>query len=81
MGIFVEQHKRISFPKELFDDLVDEAIDDLCQTGLDPKEIDRILESFLGIEIAGRYVEHIKIPVITNNKTITPDSTKGEKTN
>jgi hypothetical protein len=81
MGFFVEQHKRISFPRELFDGLVDEAIEDLCQTGLDPKEIYRILDSFLGIEIAERYVEKYQKTVSTHKRTLTSDSPKREKTN
>lgn len=72
----MEQHRRRIIPKELFDDLVDEAIDDLRKTGLDPGEIYPILENFLGVQIAKKYVESLQKSLNTNKSTITPDPPK-----
>ena len=58
MEIFGAKAKHVSFPNELFDELADEAIEDLCGTGLDSKEIYRILDEYLGPHIAQRYVEN-----------------------
>jgi hypothetical protein len=77
----VEQHKRISFPKEFFDGLVDEAIEDLCRTGLDPKEIYRILDDSLGPQIAERYVENLQKSAHNNKSIIVTNPRKGVKTN
>ena len=77
----MEQHKRISFPKELFDGLVDGAIEDLCQTGLGPKEIYRILDDSLGPQIAERYVENFQKSAPNNKRTIATNPRKGVKTN
>lgn len=43
------------FPQDLFDVLADEAIEDLCKTGMDHEEIFQILEDFLGAEFAKRF--------------------------
>jgi hypothetical protein len=78
----VEQHnKRISFPKELFDGLVDEAIEDLCQTGLGQKEIYRILDDSLGPQIAERYIENFQKSAHNSKSTIATNPRKGVKTN
>jgi hypothetical protein len=77
----VEKHTRISFPKELFDGMVDEAIEDLCRTGLDPKEIFRILDDSLGPQIAERYVENFQESAQNKKSTNAPDPRKGVKTN
>lgn len=49
--------KKGIFPLEVFDALADEAIEDLCKTGLDHDEIYRILRESLGAQIAQRYLE------------------------
>lgn len=44
-----------TFPQDLFDALANEAIEDLCKTGLDDEEIFQILEDFLGYQFAQRF--------------------------
>ena len=67
--------KHIPFPQDLFNALADEAIEDLCKTGLDHEEIFQILEEFLGPQFAQRFIEKSQPSHTQINKgAIDPDS-------
>lgn len=53
----MSKDKKGIFPGEVFDELADEAIEDLCKTGLGHEEIYRILMESLGPQVAERYLE------------------------
>ena len=48
------------FPQNLFDLLADEAIEDLCKTGLSYEEAHQILENFLGPQFAQRFDKKLR---------------------
>lgn len=51
----MQKHKL--FPQDLFDALADDAIEDLCNTGLAHEEIFQILKDFLGPQFAQRFIK------------------------
>ena len=49
---------RPEIPQEIFNELLDEAIKDLCKSGLSKKEIITIIESQFGLSYAQRFREN-----------------------
>lgn len=56
-----------TFPQELFDALADDAIQDLCKTGLNHGEIFNILENSLGTQFAQRFDESFRSSTASAN--------------
>ena len=49
-----------TFPQDLFDELADDAIEDLCRTGLNHDEAYQILEDLLGRQFAQRFDKKLR---------------------
>lgn len=47
--------KQMIFPQDLFDALAEEAVADLCKTGMKDEEISQILENVLGPQFVKRH--------------------------
>ena len=47
--------RQIAFPQDLFDALAEDAVEDLCKTGLNHDEAYQLLEKFLGSQFAQRF--------------------------
>jgi hypothetical protein len=46
---------RPEIPQEIFNEMLDEAVEDLCKSGLSKKEIIAIIESQFGFPYARRF--------------------------
>jgi hypothetical protein len=46
---------RPEIPQELFNEMLDEAVEDLCKSGLSKKEIIAIIETQFGLPYARRF--------------------------
>ena len=50
---------RPEIPQELFDTMLDEAIEDLCRSGLSRDEIINLIEKQFGHQYAGRFKDRV----------------------
>ena len=48
---------RPEIPQEIFNEMLDEAVEDLCKSGLSKKEIIAIIESQFGLPYARRLLD------------------------